>query len=275
MNALTTQANTAQLFPIGEVQQMARAIASSGLFGVKTPDQAFALMLIAQAEGRHPATVAQDYDIIQGRPALKAQSALARFQAAGGKIQWTERSDKACAAELSHPAGGTLAIRWDIHRAQAAGLTGKDNWKKFPAQMLAARVVAEGVRAVFPACLNGVYLAEEVQDFDPPKPRHGLPAAAEVAQEPDHITSQEAGQLYSAAVAVGMEDGEIYGIAGTVEGGSVTREGAKALADEIRRRRNERANKASQKDQAPPAYSDEDSEEDERRQFDEIPDGDA
>jgi hypothetical protein len=32
--------------------------------------------------------------------------------------------------------------------------------------MLSARCVAELVRAIYPACLNGVYLAEEVQDFD-------------------------------------------------------------------------------------------------------------
>ena len=55
-------------------------------------------------------------------------------------------------------------------QAHAAQLTGKDNWKKFPTQMLSARVVAEGVRAIFPGCLSGFYLAEEAQDFDAPKP---------------------------------------------------------------------------------------------------------
>jgi hypothetical protein len=53
-----------------------------------------------------------------------------------------------------------------MERANAAGLTGKATWRQYPDQMLSARVVAEGVRAVFPACLCGVYLAEEVQDFD-------------------------------------------------------------------------------------------------------------
>jgi hypothetical protein len=168
MNAVAVKS---QEFQISEVQSMARAIAGSGLFGVKTPDQAFALMLIAQAEGRHPATVAQEYDIIQGRPALKSQAALARFQSAGGRIQWVERSDVRCEARFAHEQGGELSIAWDMPRAVAAGLTGKDNWKKFPCQMLSARVVAEGVRACFPACLNGFYLAEEVADFDSPKPQ--------------------------------------------------------------------------------------------------------
>ena len=54
--------------------------------------------------------------------------------------------------------------------------------------------MAEGVRAVFPACLNGVYLAEEVQDFDM-KPmvrtsaqkviKEATPVAVEVVQIED------------------------------------------------------------------------------------------
>jgi hypothetical protein len=151
---------------VSDIETMAKAITKSGLFGIKSPEQAVALMLVAQSEGRHPASVASEFDIIQGRPALKSQAALARFQNAGGKIQWTSRSDTKCSAKFSHPQGGELEITWTIERAAQAGLTNKQTWRQFPAQLLGARCVAEGVRAVFPACLNGVYLAEEVQDFD-------------------------------------------------------------------------------------------------------------
>jgi hypothetical protein len=54
-----------------------------------------------------------------------------------------------------------------MERAAKMNLDGKDNWKKQPGVMLSWRCVAEGVRAVFPACLNRMYLAEEVQDFEP------------------------------------------------------------------------------------------------------------
>jgi hypothetical protein len=155
---------------VQDITAMAQAITKSGLFGIKQPDQAVALMLVAQSEGRHPASVASEFDIIQGRPALKSQAALARFQAAGGKIQWIDRTDTKASAKFSHPSGGELSVEWTIAQASAAGLTGKQTWKQYPRQLLSARVVAEGVRAVFPACLNGVYLAEEVQDFDT-KPR--------------------------------------------------------------------------------------------------------
>ncbi|MGE5512448.1 MAG: hypothetical protein ACM31O_14465 [Bacteroidota bacterium] len=146
---------------------MAEAIAKSGLFGMKTPEQALALMLTAQAEGQHPATITQDYDIIQGRAARKTHSVLARFQQAGGKVEWQELTDAKARATFSHPAGGALTIEWTIEMARRCDLTGKDNWKKYPRAMLRARCIAEGIRAVFPAAIGGMLVAEEAQDIAP------------------------------------------------------------------------------------------------------------
>ena len=151
---------------MGDMERMALAIAKSGLFGMKSPEQALALGLLAVSENKPFASICAEYDVIQGRPALKSQACLARFQQAGGTIQWITRSDKECTLEGKHPAGGTLQVTWTMDRANAAGLTGKQNWKQYPTAMLSSRCVAELVRAIYPACLNGVYLAEEVQDFD-------------------------------------------------------------------------------------------------------------
>lgn len=156
------------LIPLSEIAQMAKILGQNKLFG-KTADENMALMLVAQAQGLHPAKGVLEYDLIQGRPAIKSNSALSRFQLSGGKIQWTKRTDVEASAIFRHPQGGECEIIWTMERAKQAQLTGKDNWKKFPAQMLAARVSAEGVRAVFPACLDGLYTVEEVQDFDDEK----------------------------------------------------------------------------------------------------------
>jgi hypothetical protein len=157
------------LVPVSDIKEMAKAM---GPLFKKKPEDMFALMLIAQAEGKHPAIAAQEYDIIDGRPAINSRSTQARFQLSGGKIKWIERTDKKVSCELSHPDGGSLTITWDMDRAKQAGLTGKSNWLKYPMQMLSARCVAEGVRALYPACLSGMYTVEEVQDFDEkPEPK--------------------------------------------------------------------------------------------------------
>lgn len=155
----------APAIPFSDMERMAQAIAKSGLFGIKTPDAALALGLVAVSENRPFASIATDYDIVQGRPALRAQAALSRFQNAGGKIQWITRNDQECTVEGSHPSGGTLRVTWTIERAAAAGLTGKQSWRQYPCALLSARCVAELVRAILPSCLSGQYLVEEVSDF--------------------------------------------------------------------------------------------------------------
>lgn len=150
-----------------EIQRMAEAIAKSRLFGVNSVEQVVALMLMAEAEGRHVASAMQDYSVIQGKPSLKAEAMLARFQQAGGKVKWTELSDTRVAAIFSHSQCEPVEIDWDMQRARTAGLGGKDMWKKFPRQMLRARVISEGVRTAYPGALGGMYAAEEVIDFEP------------------------------------------------------------------------------------------------------------
>lgn len=160
MNAMTPMQHS-----VKDVWQMAVALAKSGLFGVKDETQAYALMLVAQAEGKHPAIVAREYDIIQGKAALKADAMLARFQAAGGTVKWLQYTDEVVSAEFSHPSGGTVKIDWDTARANRAGLTGKQTWKQYPRAMRRARCISEGVHTVFPGCAIGTYTVEEVGDF--------------------------------------------------------------------------------------------------------------
>ena len=149
-----------------DMGNMAKAFAQSGFFGYKNSSEAFTLMCLAQANGLHPAKAAERYHIIQGRPAMKADAMLAAFQESGGKVRWVKRTEKECTLHLEHPQGGELDVTWTMARAQAAGLTGKQTWKQYPTQMLSARCVSEGVRALYPACLCGMYTPEEVADFD-------------------------------------------------------------------------------------------------------------
>jgi hypothetical protein len=198
---LTQQVNTQ--VALSDMQVMANAIVKSGLFGMKTADQALALMIVATAEGRHPGSVASDYHIIQGRASLKSDSMLARFQQSGGRVEWHDHTNEKVAATFSHPAGGSLRIDWDMPRAKAAGLGGKDNWRSYPRQMLRARVISEGVRATFPAVLNGMYTPEEVQEFDSPRPTRSV--KVEVAPEP---VSEAPKLIEVEAVAVSADTSE-------------------------------------------------------------------
>ena len=149
-----------------DLERLAASVAQSGLFGIKTKDQAIALMMIAHAEGRHPALAARDYDVIQGRPAKKAEAMMRDFIEAGGKVEWHALTDTVADATFTHPQTGSVRIDWDMKRATVAGFAGKDMWKKFPRAMLRSRVVSEGVRTVWPLATSGMYVPEEAADID-------------------------------------------------------------------------------------------------------------
>lgn len=189
-------------YSVNDMQVMAESIARSGLFGMKNPDQALALMLVAQAEGMHPATVTQDYDIIQGKACRKTHSVMARFQLMGGKVEWHELTNAIADATFSHPVGGSLRMSWTFEQAQKANLTGKDNWKNYPRAMLRARLIAEAIRSVYPAAIGGMLLTEEAQDLpvsEAPAMKKIDPATGEITQGlktlPDYTDEQFARNL--------------------------------------------------------------------------------
>jgi hypothetical protein len=221
-----------QEFTVTEIDRMGSAIVASGLFGITKKEHVIALMLVAQAQGRHPASVAEEYDIIQNRPALRSRAALARYQIAGGRIEWMERTNEKVSAKFYHPQGGELIVSWDIARSEAMGLAGKDNWKRQPMIMLSWRVVAEGIRMTYPACLSGQYLVEEVQDFgprerditpdeptimepqakaepDPPPVNDGPDPVPAPAPDSEKISQAQIKLFFARARATGFSDDEI------------------------------------------------------------------
>ena len=184
--------NAHALIPLGDMERMAVAISKSGLFGLKTPEQALALFLVSQSEGRHPASAAKEYHILNNRPALRADAILARFQAAGGAVEWEQRSDTKVSGKFSHPQGGSLSVTWSIDDAKRAGIY-QNQWLKYPRQMLTARCISEGVRAVFPAVTSGVYTPEEVADFDPPgRGQPSTPSPFRAVRSLEKVTEVEA-----------------------------------------------------------------------------------
>jgi hypothetical protein len=171
------------LVPINEIREMAEVAAKSKMFGFKSTEEAMAIMLLCQAENMHPAIAMRDFHVIQGRPALKADAMLGRFQQAGGSVKWEEYTDERVSGTFSHPNGGSVTVTWTFEMAKKIGLTGKDNWRNYARAMLRARCVSEGVRTVYPSCVVGVYTPEEVETFKTPSPTVKDMGEAEVVFE--------------------------------------------------------------------------------------------
>ena len=201
----------AQRRSFDEIMRMAETIAKSRLFGVTQVDQVVALMLMAEAEGRHVASAMQDYSVIQGKPSLKAEAMLARFQQAGGRVKWTCLTDERVSAIFSHAQCEPVEIDWDMARAKQAQLA-NPMWKKYPRQMLRARVISEGVRTAYPGALGGMYAPEEVIDFEPSRPQVSAPVVREQLPAPEAIEhdGEEVDQTTQPEWPVMLEEMEAY-----------------------------------------------------------------
>ena len=152
---------------ISEIRVIAKSAANSKMFSAKAEEQIFMLMLLAQSESIPPVKALMSYDIINGQPALKSSEALARYMDAGGKIEWIKSDKESAKARFTHPSSGSFEYEYTVEDATDAGLIQKDNWKKNRKAMLRARCTSAGIRMSYPRCLNNMYLAEEVQDFEP------------------------------------------------------------------------------------------------------------
>jgi hypothetical protein len=191
---------------VQDMAVMADSIVKSGFYGFKTKEQVMAVMLVAQAENKHPASVVQEYDIIQGKPALKSQAILARFQLSGGSVQWDEVTNKKVKGTFKHPQGGSLTVEWTIEMAKQAGIyRDGSGWSKYPEDMLRARVISRAVRSIYPACILGHYATEEVMDFDSPMPKHM--GVVEDVKSPVEVIEASTG-----AYPIIKPDGEIYAL---------------------------------------------------------------
>jgi hypothetical protein len=160
------------IVPYQDIEKMAKEMADSGLTAFKTKAQAITYMMIAQAEGRHPASVAKDYHFIEGKATLKADAILARYMESGGKVKWIQFTNEIVEASFEHPKGADVTLSWTQEDAELAELTRhengkikKDNWRKFPRAMLRTRLVSEAIRMSYPTVISGMYTPEEIEQI--------------------------------------------------------------------------------------------------------------
>jgi hypothetical protein len=208
---------SSELVPYSDLKEMAAQVVKGGLFpGIKTPEQAMTLFLVAQSEGLHPMTATMRYNIIQNRPAMKAEAMLASFMERGGTVDWTEYTDEAVTGVFKSagvPKG--VSVRWTLKDVERAGLTRNPTWKSYPKQMLKARVASDGVRMCDPAVNQGRYTPEEVSEFEPRRevaqaeivppeaPQAVLGPSLEEKQLKRSLGEQEAIEVVSETVAPG------------------------------------------------------------------------
>lgn len=151
--------------------ELANSIAATG-FVPKTfqnrPAEIAACILYGAELGIGPMQSLAKIDIVEGRPAPRAELGRALAMAAGHEV-WVEESTNTRVTVSGRRRGSqrTSSVTWTLDDAKRAGLGGRPNYQKYPRQMLLARASAELVRQMFPEVLGGITVfAEEAVDMD-------------------------------------------------------------------------------------------------------------
>lgn len=175
--ALATRGNGAALVPWQEMNEMADAMAKSKMFaGWDSKEKILTLMLICRDEGRNPASAVMRYENVQGRIAKKSTAMLEDFISYGGTVQWKEITDRKAAATFVTPEGQKLDAEYSWEDVVRAGNQNKDNYKKYPKDMMRARLVSQALRSIYPKACGLFYAPEEVADFVPLDTKTPAPA---------------------------------------------------------------------------------------------------
>lgn len=157
--------------------QQADIISKSGLAPSALRNKPEAILTIAlkgREVGVPPMQALSHIHIIQGRPSMSAELMRALVQQRGHRI-WTEYDPNQQVAKCSGQRYNFLLGEYEEHIAVAtfsmedakrAGITGKDNWKKYPRAMLVARATSVLVREHFADVAMGVSYTPEELDPD-------------------------------------------------------------------------------------------------------------
>ena len=177
--ALAKAADPTRVFEprdIGEGYQLAKLLVASGLMprGVQRPEAAFAIIAAGRELGLTAMQSLRSIHIIEGKPTLSADLVAALCKSRPDVCVYfrlVESTDKVARYETQRkgePCPTAMTFSWDD--ATRADVTGKDNWKKYPAAMLRARCITALARAVYPDLAMGVYDPDEVAEPAPPQP---------------------------------------------------------------------------------------------------------
>jgi len=154
------------------IENFGRAIALSGMCGCEKPEQGTIIAFTCMAEKITPIEFGRIYDLILGKPTMKAATMLAKLRTDyGGDFEWTEVGDDGQRATLKlwyrNKELAPVSYTWEeASKVVVNGkpLIQKDNWVNNPGAMLRARCVTKALRMHVPEIAAGIYDPDELSD---------------------------------------------------------------------------------------------------------------
>ncbi len=130
------------------------------------PEAVLACMLAGNEIGIGPMQSLSKIHIIEGRPAMAAELMRAIVQRDGHEVWFEDTTNtKVTICGRRKESDHVTRVTWTMDDAKRAQLDAKQNWRRYPRQMLVARATGDLCRMVFADVLGGIsYTPEELED---------------------------------------------------------------------------------------------------------------
>lgn len=179
-----------ELIKLEEVQSLSKVFVESKLFKDVADIAKASVKIIAGASlGLEAFQSMQGIDIIQGKLVINA-STQASMVKKSGKYDYRiiEHTNEICELEFLEKRDGRFEKIGDssfsLDDARLAGLAAKDNWVKYPKNMLFARAFSNGVKWCCPDVFGGAVYNESDSFQQEPEPKF---KAEIVEDKPNHL----------------------------------------------------------------------------------------
>lgn len=190
-----------ELRTMNELARFCQVVCESGLAprSFDTPQKIAVAVQYGAEIGLSPMQSLQSMSVINGKPTLMCEAALALVMGSGLLGARTDRiegegDERRCVVQLERVDGHAIERSFSMADAKRANLGAKGGpWKDYPDRMIYNRAMAFALRDLFPDVLRGMGLAEEVQDWrvqtrkaaPSPPPQPADRALGAPAQEPE------------------------------------------------------------------------------------------
>lgn len=105
--------------------------------------------------------------VVDGKPTLSAELMVRLVRRRGHSIRGEFNPESVTATGRRGDNGDEMTVTWTMEMAKRAGLSGKDNWKRYPEALLWARAASQLCRMLFPDVVAGVHYTDDEAELLP------------------------------------------------------------------------------------------------------------